>query len=61
MYNVNVSVEAGDYNLSKQLNLMSTTYGANLAEQLAGEFDLVAVPGIGKSLLTSTVLMLTEK
>nr|WP_172371773.1 S8 family serine peptidase [Sporosarcina jiandibaonis] len=47
-YNVNVSVEAGDYNLSSQLNLMSTTFGANLEEQLAGEFDLVAVPGVGK-------------
>ncbi|QUW24031.1 S8 family serine peptidase [Sporosarcina sp. Marseille-Q4063] len=48
-YNVNVSVEAGDYSLSSQLNLMSTTYGANLEDQLAGELNLVAVPGIGKS------------
>ncbi len=48
MYNVNVSVEAGNYNLSSQLNLMSTTYGTDLSQQLAGEFDLVAVPGIGK-------------
>ncbi|MHA6250372.1 S8 family serine peptidase [Oceanobacillus sp. CAU 1775] len=47
MYDVNVSVEAGDYQLSSQLNLMATTYGTNLEEQLAGEFDLVAVPGIG--------------
>ena len=47
MYNANVSVEAGDLTLSKQLNLMSTTYGEDLAEQLSGEFDLVTVPGVG--------------
>ena len=47
MYDIEVSVEAGDYNLSKQLNLMSTTYGVDLENQLAGEFDLVAIPGGG--------------
>ncbi|MGN7385560.1 S8 family serine peptidase [Sporosarcina sp. SAFN-015] len=42
-----VNINAGSYNLSKTLNLMGTTYGANLATQLDGEFSLVAVPGIG--------------
>ncbi|WP_339251844.1 S8 family serine peptidase [Sporosarcina sp. FSL W8-0480] len=44
-----INIEAGDYNLSKRLNLMGTTYGANLSDQLNGEFDLVAVPGIGQA------------
>lgn len=48
MYDVEVSVEAGDFSLSKQLNFMSTTYGMDLESQLAGEFDLVAVPGNGE-------------
>ena len=48
MYDIEVSVEAGDYNLSKQLNLMSTTYGVDLDTQLAGEFDLIAIPGAGE-------------
>ncbi|MCZ2258677.1 S8 family serine peptidase [Sporosarcina sp. G11-34] len=47
MYDVELSVEAGDYSLTKQLNFMSTTYGMDLESQLAGEFDLVAVPGNG--------------
>src|SRR5690606_28177483 len=42
-----VNINAGSYNLSKTLNLMGTTYGANLATQLDGEFSLVAVPGVG--------------
>ncbi|WP_249336556.1 S8 family serine peptidase [Sporosarcina sp. Marseille-Q4063] len=47
MYNINVSVQAGDLDLSKQLNLMSTTYGTDVTEQLSGEFELVPVPGVG--------------
>lgn len=44
-----VTVEAGDdYQYSKQLNFMGTTFGQNLEDQLKGEFDLVAVPGVGK-------------
>ena len=47
VHNGTVSVEAGSFELSKDLKFMGTTYGADLAEQLAGEFDLVPVPGIG--------------
>lgn len=43
-----ININAGNYNLSKTLNLMGTTYGANLATQLDGEYSLVAVPGVGK-------------
>ncbi|MCM3636512.1 S8 family serine peptidase [Sporosarcina luteola] len=43
-----VNINAGSYNLSKTLNLMGTTYGANLDTQLAGEYSLVAIPGVGK-------------
>ncbi len=46
-HNGTVSVEAGSFELSKDLKFMGTTYGTDLAEQLAGEFDLVSVPGVG--------------
>lgn len=49
MYNGQVNVTVGDYNLTKQLQLMGTTFGQDLATQLQGEFDLVAVPGNGEA------------
>ncbi|TQR10155.1 peptidase S8 [Psychrobacillus soli] len=49
MYNGQVNVTVGAYNLTKQLQLMGTTFGADLATQLQGEFDLVAVPGNGEA------------
>ncbi|MER2076621.1 S8 family serine peptidase [Psychrobacillus psychrotolerans] len=48
MYNGQVNLTVGDYNLTKQLQLMGTTFGQNLATQLQGEFDLVEVPGLGE-------------
>ncbi|MEK3994049.1 S8 family serine peptidase [Psychrobacillus sp. FSL K6-2365] len=48
MYNGEVNVTVGGYNLTKQLGLMGTTFGQDLATQLQGEFDLVAVPGNGE-------------
>ncbi|MEZ7172902.1 S8 family serine peptidase [Sporosarcina sp. OR05] len=42
-----VTVNAGDFNFSKTIDLMGTTFGQSLAAQLEGEFELVAVPGIG--------------
>ncbi|MDN4605948.1 S8 family serine peptidase [Sporosarcina highlanderae] len=44
-----VNINSGEFNLSKVLNLMGTTYGKNLANQLDGEYSLVAVPGVGKA------------
>ncbi len=49
MYNGEVNVTVGDYNLTKQLQLMGTTFGKDVATQLQGEFDLVAVPGNGEA------------
>lgn len=49
MHNGQVNVTAGDYNLSKQLQLMGTTFGKDLATQLQGEFEIVAVPGNGEA------------
>lgn len=49
MYNGEVNVKVGQYNLTKQLQLMGTTFGKDLATQLHGEFDLVAVPGNGEA------------
>ncbi len=48
MHNGQVNITVGGYNLTKQLQLMGTTFGKNLATQLQGEFDLVAVPGLGE-------------
>src|SRR5690606_39215645 len=48
MYNGEVNITVGDYNLAKQLPLMGTTFGKNLSTQLQGEFDLVAIPGNGE-------------
>ncbi|WP_160117562.1 S8 family serine peptidase, partial [Filibacter tadaridae] len=47
MHNGKASITVGDYTLSKQLNLMGTTFGEKLATQLDGEFEVVAVPGNG--------------
>lgn len=48
-YDGEVNITVGDYNYSKQLNFMATTFGQELSAQLEGEFDLVAVPGVGKA------------
>ncbi|WP_342542151.1 S8 family serine peptidase [Paenisporosarcina sp. FSL H8-0542] len=47
MYNGEVNVKVGNYKFSKQLQLMGTTFGKDLATQLQGELPLVAVPGNG--------------
>lgn len=48
-YDAQVNVTANDFNLSKQVNLMSTTFGQDLAAQLGGEFEIVAIPGDGEA------------
>lgn len=48
MYDGEVSITVGSYQLSKTLNLMGTTFGTDLSTQLNGEFEVVAVPGFGK-------------
>lgn len=48
-YDSNVNIVVGDYQLSKKVNLMGTTFGVDIATQLAGEFEVVAVPGVGAS------------
>lgn len=47
MYKGDVNVTVGSYNLSKNLPLMGTTFGKDLATQLQGEFDIVAIPNNG--------------
>ncbi|KAA0955973.1 S8 family serine peptidase [Sporosarcina sp. ANT_H38] len=49
MHNGQVNVTVGTYNLTKQLQLMGTTFGQNVATQLQGQFDVVAVPGNGEA------------
>jgi len=46
-FDSNVKITVGDYQLSKTINLMGTTFGADLATQLSGEYDVIAVPGMG--------------
>nr|WP_245698268.1 S8 family serine peptidase [Sporosarcina ureilytica] len=48
MYDANVSVAAGDYSNTSNISLMGTTYGVELEKQLAGEYEVVAVPGVGQ-------------
>ena len=47
MHNAEVNVTVGDYQLTKQLELMATTFGTDVATQLNGEYELVAIPGVG--------------
>ncbi|MBP2240945.1 subtilisin family serine protease [Cytobacillus eiseniae] len=43
-----VTINVGeDYNYSKPLKFMGTTFGQDLAEQLDGEYELVSVPNVG--------------
>ncbi len=43
-----VTINVGDdYNYTKQLKFMGTKFGQDLAEQLDGEYELVAVPNVG--------------
>jgi minor extracellular serine protease Vpr len=44
---VSVNTTSG-YTKEAQLNMMSWTYGQDPSQTLAGEYDLVAVPGVGK-------------
>ncbi|WP_293921598.1 S8 family serine peptidase [Metasolibacillus sp.] len=46
-YHAVATISASNFEWSQQLNLMATTFGGNLTQQLSGEFELVAVPGIG--------------
>ncbi|WP_422123961.1 S8 family serine peptidase [Planococcus sp. X10-3] len=48
IYDGAVNITAGDYQLAKTVNLMATTFGQDLAQQLSGEYEVVAVPGVGK-------------
>ncbi len=46
-FKANVNVTAGDFTYSKVNDLMATTFGKDVETQLTGDFDLVAVPGVG--------------
>lgn len=46
-YKANVNVTAGDFTYNKVNDLMATTFGKDAKTQLTGEYDLVAVPGVG--------------
>lgn len=48
MFNGRVDVTIGEYTYSKKLNLMGSTFGSDLSTQLSGEYEVVAVPGVGK-------------
>ncbi|MDW0116324.1 S8 family serine peptidase [Sporosarcina thermotolerans] len=48
-YDGEVNINTNSYNLTKNLNLMGTPYGKDIATQLDGVFDIVAVPGLGET------------
>lgn len=41
------SISSSHFSQAKELNFMATTFGQDLQSQLAGDFELVAVPGYG--------------
>ncbi|MEK4627801.1 S8 family serine peptidase [Solibacillus sp. FSL R7-0682] len=47
MHNGQVNISIGDFEYSKQLELMATTFGQDVAVQLGDEYELVAIPGVG--------------
>ncbi|MFC5604824.1 S8 family serine peptidase [Sporosarcina koreensis] len=47
-FEATVDITAGAYSKESNMKLMGTTFGANLSQQLAGEFEIVAIPGVGK-------------
>ncbi|WJY26476.1 S8 family serine peptidase [Sporosarcina trichiuri] len=47
-YQANINITAGDFTYSKVNDLMATTFGKDVKQQLSGSYKLVAVPGVGK-------------
>ncbi len=47
-YTAKINVTAGEYKYSKAASLMRTNFGKSLSDQLKGEFDIVAIPGLGE-------------
>lgn len=47
MYSAEVSVQAEGLDYNERVNLMATTFGQDVSEQLTGEYEIVAVPGLG--------------
>lgn len=43
-----VTIQAGDYQLNKTMNLMATTFDNDPQDQLTGTYEVVAIPGVGK-------------
>ncbi len=46
-HQANISITAGDYTYNKVNDLMATTFGKDVKQQLSGSYDIVAVPGVG--------------
>lgn len=47
VYSAEVAVQADGFNYQERVQLMATTFGQDIHEQLTGEYDIVAVPGLG--------------
>lgn len=47
LHKASVNVTAGDFTYNKVNDLMATTFGKDVKTQLTGDYDLIAVPGIG--------------
>ena len=46
---IKAEVTKGGFNLSKNVKFFFTPYGKNLTEELAGELDIIAIPGFGQA------------
>lgn len=49
LYDAQVTVKSGGFELSRNANVIATTYGTKLANLLTGEFPIAAIPGVGLS------------
>lgn len=49
LYDAQVTVQSGSFELARNTNVLATTYGTNVVNQLTGEFPVVVIPGTGLS------------
>lgn len=49
VYDTQVVVKSGTFEVARNAQVIATTYGMDIERTLAGDFPLVAVPGVGQS------------
>lgn len=49
VYDAQVVVKSGAFEVARNEQVIATTYGVDIESKLAGEFPIVAIPGVGES------------